>query len=76
VVALSLLLNCLKDLNIGGSTVAAAISDATGTQRAKLREMYNIMGDLGRLQIYFFFIKKTSSDDIHVRRRYAALSSL
>ncbi len=47
-------LNCLKDLNIGGSTVAAAISDATGTQRAKLREMYNIMGDLGRLQIYFF----------------------
>jgi hypothetical protein len=46
-------LNCLKDLNIGGSTVAAAISDATGTQRAKLREMYNIMGDLGRLQIYF-----------------------
>lgn len=70
-------LNCLKDLNIGGSTVAAAISDATGTQRAKLREMYNIMGDLGRLQIYFFFIKKKKgSDDIHVRRRYAALSSL
>jgi hypothetical protein len=39
--------------------------------------MYNIMGDLGRLQIYFFFIKKkTGSDDIHVRRRYVPLSSL
>jgi hypothetical protein len=53
-----LALNCLKDLNIGGNTVVAAISDAIGTQRAKLREMYNIMGHLGRLQIYFFFIKK------------------
>jgi hypothetical protein len=50
-------LNCLKDLNIGGNTIAAAISDTTGTQRAKLREMYNIMGDLGRLQIDVFFIK-------------------
>jgi hypothetical protein len=71
-----LALNCLKDLNIGGNTVVAAISDTTGTQRAKLREMYNIM-DLGRLQIYFFFIKKkTGSDDNHVRKRYATLSFL
>ena len=39
----------LQDLNIGGSIVAAAISEATGTPRAKLRDMYNNMGDLGTL---------------------------
>jgi len=39
----------LQDLNIGGSIVAAAISEATGTPRAKLREMYNNMRDLGML---------------------------
>lgn len=35
------------DLNIGGSMVSAAIVEATGTPRAKLREMYNNVGDLG-----------------------------
>jgi len=39
----------LQDLNIGGSIVAAAISEATGTPRAKLRDMYNTMGDLGMI---------------------------
>lgn len=35
------------ELSIGGSTVAAAVSEATGVTRAKLREMYNELGDLG-----------------------------
>lgn len=35
------------DLNLGGSTVLAAIEDSFGTQKAKLREMYNSKGDLG-----------------------------
>lgn len=44
----------MKDLNIGGSTVAAAISEATGTPRAKLRDMYNTMGDLGNFLLSNF----------------------
>ncbi|KAL0029207.1 hypothetical protein WJX79_003015 [Trebouxia sp. C0005] len=35
------------ELSVGGSTVAAAVVEATGTSRAKLREMYNELGDLG-----------------------------
>lgn len=35
------------DLNIGGSTVIAAIEDAFGTSKSRLKEMYNNMGDLG-----------------------------
>ncbi|KAI5056524.1 hypothetical protein GOP47_0028342 [Adiantum capillus-veneris] len=35
------------DLNIGGSTVSAAIIEATGTQKSKIKEMYNATGDLG-----------------------------
>eukprot|EP00898_Chlorokybus_atmophyticus_P005360 jgi/Chlat1/5825/Chrsp4S06177 len=35
------------ELNIGGSTVAAAISEATGVARARLRELYVEKGDLG-----------------------------
>ncbi|KAH9306523.1 hypothetical protein KI387_010927, partial [Taxus chinensis] len=35
------------DLNIGGSTVIAAIEDAFGTPKTRLKEMYNNMGDLG-----------------------------
>ncbi|KAH7373787.1 hypothetical protein KP509_17G075000 [Ceratopteris richardii] len=35
------------DLNVGGSTVAAAISEATGTPKSKIKDMYNNMGDLG-----------------------------
>ena len=36
-----------KELSVGGSTVAAAISEATGVTRSRLRELYNVMGDLG-----------------------------
>lgn len=32
---------------VGGSTVAAAVGEATSVSRARLREMYNTMGDLG-----------------------------
>ena len=35
------------ELSLGGSTVAAAVSEATGVTRTKLREMYNELGDLG-----------------------------
>lgn len=35
------------ELSIGGSTVASAISEATGLQRNRLHEMYNQLGDLG-----------------------------
>ncbi|KAH7616567.1 putative DNA ligase 6 [Nannochloris sp. 'desiccata'] len=35
------------ELSLGGSTVAAAVSEATGVTRNKLREMYNELGDLG-----------------------------
>ncbi|DBB01067.1 hypothetical protein WJX77_004280 [Trebouxia sp. C0004] len=35
------------ELSVGGSTVAAAVVEATGTSRAKLREMYNELGDMG-----------------------------
>lgn len=37
------------ELNVGGSTVAAALSEATGVSRARLREMYSQYGDLGDL---------------------------
>lgn len=35
------------ELSVGGSTVAAAVVEATGTSRAKLREMYAELGDMG-----------------------------
>ncbi|KAL3698658.1 hypothetical protein R1sor_012734 [Riccia sorocarpa] len=35
------------DLNIGGSTVSTAVGEVAGVSRAKLREMYASMGDLG-----------------------------
>ncbi|KAK9116185.1 hypothetical protein Sjap_015132 [Stephania japonica] len=35
------------ELNIGGSLVSAAIEEACGTNRSKIREMYNELGDLG-----------------------------
>ena len=37
----------MQDLNVGGSVVSAAITDVTGTQKTKIKEMYNTMGDLG-----------------------------
>ncbi|XP_047153019.1 DNA ligase 6 isoform X1 [Vigna umbellata] len=36
-----------KELNIGGSLVTAALEEACGTNRLKIREMYNKFGDLG-----------------------------
>ncbi|KAK7340918.1 hypothetical protein VNO77_21636 [Canavalia gladiata] len=36
-----------KELNIGGSLVTSALEDACGTNRLKIREMYNKFGDLG-----------------------------
>ncbi|KAK9793179.1 hypothetical protein WJX73_007861 [Symbiochloris irregularis] len=35
------------ELKVGGATVAAAVTEATGVSRAKLRDLYNKMGDLG-----------------------------
>ncbi|XP_043702272.1 DNA ligase 6 isoform X2 [Telopea speciosissima] len=35
------------ELNIGGSLVTAALEEACGTNRSKIKEMYNKMGDLG-----------------------------
>ncbi|BBN03501.1 DNA ligase 1 [Marchantia polymorpha subsp. ruderalis] len=35
------------DLNIGGSIVSTAVGEVAGVSRAKLREMYTSMGDLG-----------------------------
>ncbi|KAJ7975786.1 DNA ligase [Quillaja saponaria] len=35
------------ELNIGGSLVSAALEEACGTNRLKIREMYNKLGDLG-----------------------------
>ncbi|KAM0032417.1 putative DNA ligase (ATP) [Helianthus debilis subsp. tardiflorus] len=35
------------ELNIGGSVVTAAIEEACGTNRSKIRDLYNSLGDLG-----------------------------
>lgn len=35
------------DLNVGGATVAAALSDVTGCQRGAMRKLYGQHGDLG-----------------------------
>ncbi|KAK2986757.1 hypothetical protein RJ640_010982 [Escallonia rubra] len=35
------------ELNIGGSIVAAALEEACGTSRSKVRDLYNSLGDLG-----------------------------
>ncbi|KHG17105.1 hypothetical protein F383_21615 [Gossypium arboreum] len=35
------------ELNIGGSLVTSALEEACGTNRSKIRDMYNDMGDLG-----------------------------
>ncbi|XAR51498.1 DNA ligase (ATP) [Bertholletia excelsa] len=36
-----------KELNIGGSTVVAAMEEACGTNRSKVKELYDCLGDLG-----------------------------
>ncbi|CAK9177949.1 unnamed protein product [Ilex paraguariensis] len=35
------------ELNIGGSIVVAALEEACGTNRSKIRDLYNSLGDLG-----------------------------
>lgn len=45
----------LQELNIGGSLVTSALEEACGTNRSKLREMYNKFGDLGSNKFLFFF---------------------
>ncbi|KAF3646928.1 putative histone chaperone ASF1B-like [Capsicum annuum] len=35
------------ELNIGGSTVVAALEEACGTKKSRVRELYNSLGDLG-----------------------------
>ncbi|KAK4477671.1 hypothetical protein RD792_016916 [Penstemon davidsonii] len=35
------------ELNIGGSTVVAALEEACGTKRSKINNLYNSLGDLG-----------------------------
>ena len=37
------------ELNVGGSTVSAALRDTTGVTKVKMREMYSKMGDLGNV---------------------------
>ena len=45
----------MQELNIGGSIVAAALEEACGTNRSKIREMYNKFGDLGWMIILIVF---------------------
>lgn len=35
------------DLHVGGSTVAAAITEATGVSRGQLSRLHDTLGDLG-----------------------------
>lgn len=35
------------ELRVGGSVISTAICEATGIARAKLRDMYNQLGDIG-----------------------------
>ena len=35
------------DLGVGGATVSAAIEEATGTTRSRMRALYKQLGDLG-----------------------------
>lgn len=38
----------LQELNIGGSIVVAALEEACGAKRSKIKELYDSLGDLGR----------------------------
>lgn len=42
-----------QELNIGGSIVVAALEDACGTNKSKVRDLYNSLGDLGMKVIFF-----------------------
>jgi hypothetical protein len=49
----------MQELNIGGSLVTTALEEACGTNRLKIREMYNKLGDLGwMIFIVFGFLTK------------------
>lgn len=67
-----------QELNVGGATVAAAVTEATGVGRARLRELYNEAGDFGDVaQAY----KRTQSllvahAPLTVRGVFAALQRL
>ena len=43
----------VQELNIGGSLVSSALEEACGTNRTKLKEMYNKIGDLGSDECFF-----------------------
>lgn len=44
-----------QELNIGGSLVTAALEEACGTNRLKIREMFNKFGDLGWVIVFIVF---------------------
>lgn len=56
----------IQELNIGASIVVAALEEACGTNRSKISNLYNSLGDLGMpvilsmncniLLYYFIFI--------------------
>ena len=53
----------VQDLNVGWSIVSAAITDVTGTQKTKIKEMYNTMGDLGTMRYFansYAYLKRSS----------------
>lgn len=37
----------MQELNIGGSIVVSALEEACGTNKSKIRDLYNSLGDLG-----------------------------
>ena len=45
---------CAQELNIGGSIVVAALEDACGTNKSRVRDLYNSLGDLG-MKITFVY---------------------
>lgn len=46
-------MHLMQELNIGGSLVTTALEEACGTNRLKIREMYNKLGDLGWILLVF-----------------------
>lgn len=47
-IRLNRVVTMLQELNIGGSIVVAALEEACGTKRSKIKELYDSLGDLGR----------------------------
>lgn len=44
---------CTQELNIGGSIIVSALEETCGTNRSKIRTLYNNLGDLGKNTIIF-----------------------